>query len=424
VKPWQGRQWTQVMAGSFFLAMIASSLWVAPATYRYARQGYPDFSCFYAAGKMVLEGHGRSLYDLAAQSEVQRQFSQVAMERNRALYYMRPPFEAVLFSLFARLDYAKAYVTWVGLNLILIAAAAAFVRRAFSQLMSIPGWVYYAAYFAFAPIVYGLTLGQDTGIVLLLFALVAVCLATQREFGAGCALGFTLIKFQLALPFVTILLLKRRFRTLAGFSLVSTILVAVSASIVGIRGLIEYPAYLFRLNQLQTTAAISPAYMPNIRGLLEGWAGLARLRPTLDLLTAVLSLMLLVWVARRWNISAAGSQAYLGGLTLALLAAVLSGYQTFVHDLSLLCPVLLISASVALDDSRLDLCTRRLLAAAAGLLFAPLYFVAMHFMGRLNVMGIFLLLLVAGWSRAISRWEATPLRESDLKSAGCAAEST
>jgi hypothetical protein len=393
------------IAGVFFLAMIFSYAWVAPAVYRYATQGYADFSAFYTAAKMVQLGEGRRLYDLAVQTEVQKQFSHAAVVRNRALPYMRLPFEAALFLPFAHLSYQTAYLAWAVVNLALVASAAIIVRARIAGLEEIPRWVYYPAYFAFCPLAYGLALGQDLGLVVLLFALITVSLVGQRDFRAGCMLGLALIKFHLVLPFLFVLLLKRRLRALAGFVSVGILLAVLSAAIVGVRGLLEYPLYLFRLNQVPAAAAIFPGMMPNLRGLLEGWGSPMRSSLALDLVTGILSLALLIWAARQWHTHSPGSKVYLGGLALALVATVLAGYHTFSYDLSLLCPVVLLSAWIGLKDYQLDARTRKLLAVpAAALLCAPLYLMSMQLLGRLNVMGVFLLVLAMGWSRTVEAW--------------------
>jgi hypothetical protein len=410
VRGWPARWRKDVVAGVFFWTMILCYVWVAPSVYRYATEGYSDFSAFYTAGKMMQAGEGRRLYDLAAQSEVQKQFSHAAVLRNRALAYMRLPFEAAVFVPFVRLPYQRAYLAWAAVNFLLVGAAAVLIRRRIAELQEISGWVYYAAYFAFYPLAYGLALGQDLGLVVLLFAVVTVCLVAGRDFPAGCVLGLGLIKFQLVLPLVFVLLLKRRFRALAGFAVIGAALTEASVLIVGLRGLADYPLYLWRLNKVPAAAAIFPGMMPNLRGLMEGWRSPMRSYVVLDAVTGALSLMLLLWVAYRWDAEAVrSSKVYLGGLVLVLVATTLIGYHTFVYDLSLLCPVLLVSASTGWKDSQLELGTRKLLMVGAGtLLCAPLYLIAMQVLGRLNIMGIFLLVLALGWGRAVAEWKGAP----------------
>jgi hypothetical protein len=62
-----------------------------------------DFSEFYAAGQMVRQGLGHSLYDLMVQAEFQLQVAPAHA------FYLRPPFEALLFVPFTWLSYRGAY---------------------------------------------------------------------------------------------------------------------------------------------------------------------------------------------------------------------------------------------------------------------------------------------------------------------------
>src|SRR5580658_7697280 len=74
------------------------------------RQGYPDFTIFYTAGKMLRQGLGHSLYDGALQYQVQQSFASGVRIRKGPLPYNHPPFEALIFLPLASLDYAMAYL--------------------------------------------------------------------------------------------------------------------------------------------------------------------------------------------------------------------------------------------------------------------------------------------------------------------------
>src|ERR1022692_3210077 len=69
------------------------------------RQGYGDFANFYTAGTLVRRGLGAELYNPAAQWKVQREFAPEVKTRVGPLRYIRPPFEALLFSVFAAWPY-------------------------------------------------------------------------------------------------------------------------------------------------------------------------------------------------------------------------------------------------------------------------------------------------------------------------------
>src|SRR5271169_552216 len=84
------------------------------------RQGYGDFSSFYTAGVLVRRGMGAELYIRDAQWRVQQEFSPEVKRGSGPLPYIRPPFEALLFSAFARWPYSSAVLLWTGLNLALL----------------------------------------------------------------------------------------------------------------------------------------------------------------------------------------------------------------------------------------------------------------------------------------------------------------
>ncbi len=386
----------------FFWGILLSYIWVAPRVFDYAAGGYADFSTFYTAGKIVQRGQGHQLYDLALQTQVQREFSQAAVLRNRALPYLRPPFEALIFLPLSYLPYVRAYEVWGGLSVLLVGLTAALLRSRIPDRPAIPWWIYYPAYFSYWPIAYGFALGQDCSLFLFLFALVMICLHEGRDFLAGCFLGLALIKFQLVVPLLFVLLLKRQFRALAGFSFVGTLLTGVGLAVVGWEGLKAYPAYLWRLNHTPAAAGIFPSMMPSLRGLVQGWIDPMHSSRILDLITGLLSLAVLSWAARQWHTTAPRqSKIYRAGVATVFLATLLAGYHAFSYDLSLLCPVVLWAANIGLYDSELDIATRRaLLLGAAALMFTPLYLLLIAG-ARLNLMAGALLLLARGFRKIV-----------------------
>jgi hypothetical protein len=395
----------RVFAAMFFWGMILSYVWVAPGVYGHAASGAADFSTFYTAGKIVQRGQGHQLYDLAVQTQVQSEFSRTAALRNRALPYIRPPFEAPLFLPLSYLSYARAYVVWVFLNMLLVGMTAAFLRTRIPDLSTIPWWLYYPAVFSFAPIAFGFVLGQDSALVLLLSGLAMVHWLEHKDFRAGCFLGLALIKFQLVLPLIFILCLKRQFRALAGFSVLAALLSGVGVWVAGWEGMAAYPVYLWRLNLSPPAAGMWPCMMPSLRGLVQGWGGMHSSRG-LDMLTGVLSLGILIWAARQWNTTVAReSKLYLTGVSIIFLATQLAGYHASGYDLSLLLPSVLRAADTGLQDSELDAKTRwALMLGASALLCAPLYLLLIA-KAQLNLMAVPVLVLAWGLARAIRRWQ-------------------
>jgi hypothetical protein len=397
----------RVFAAMFFWGMILSCLWVAPGVYGHAARGAADFSTFYTAGKIVQRGQGHQLYDWGVQTQVQSEFSRTAALRNRALPYMRPPYEALLFLPLSYLSYPRAYVVWVLLNMLLVGLTAAFLRSRIPDLPTIQWWLYYPAVFSFCPIAFGFLMGQDSALMLLLFGLAMVHWLEHKDFRAGCFLGLALIKFQLVLPLIFILCLKRQFRTLAGFSLVAILLSGIGVWVVGWEGMVAYPGFLWRLSQMGVAAAIYPNMMPSLRGLLQGWTDALHPSPSLVLITGLLSLVVLVWAAAQWRVQAPRpSKIYWAGVAIVFLATLLVGYHEYSYDLSLLLPVVLRSANTGLQNRELDATTRwSLMLGSAALLCAPLYLLLIA-KGQLNLIAVPELLLASGLARAIKIWQS------------------
>src|SRR5437773_11185140 len=74
------------------------------------RKGYPDFTIFYSAGKILREGLGVKLYDESTQYRIQQEFAAGVSIRQGPLPYNHPPFEALLFLPFTYLPYFSAYL--------------------------------------------------------------------------------------------------------------------------------------------------------------------------------------------------------------------------------------------------------------------------------------------------------------------------
>src|SRR5260370_20818378 len=93
------------------------------------RKGYSDFASFYTAGTLVRRGRGAELYNHKTQWNVQQEFASEVKIRQGPLPYIRPPFEALFFSVFAAWPYVTALFIWTCLKLALLAASPFVVVR-------------------------------------------------------------------------------------------------------------------------------------------------------------------------------------------------------------------------------------------------------------------------------------------------------
>src|SRR5947207_15776513 len=79
-----------------------------------ALRGHADFRQLYVAGYIVRTGGAHRLYDYSRQTELQ---DQLVSADERALPFIRPAYQAVLFAPLSWLSYRSAYLTFLGMNL-------------------------------------------------------------------------------------------------------------------------------------------------------------------------------------------------------------------------------------------------------------------------------------------------------------------
>src|SRR4029079_12987252 len=96
--------------------------------------GHADFRQLYAAGYMVRTGQAGQLYDIRAQ----QQFQDVLVGNDeRALPFIRPAYQALLFVPFSLLPYRSASLAFLAVNLALLALAFRALRSHMSHLMRV-----------------------------------------------------------------------------------------------------------------------------------------------------------------------------------------------------------------------------------------------------------------------------------------------
>ena len=188
------------------------------------RQGYPDFTIFYTAGKMLHEGLGHNLYNGALQYEVQQTFAAGVRIRKGPLPYNHPPFEALIFEPLASLDYPTAYLVWSVINLAILGFLPFLLRQYIPALAQYPAFVWLLVLLGFFPVLVALLQGQDVILLLLLNALAFAALKRNADTLAGCWLGLSMFKFQLIVPFVLILLCWKRTRVVQSFVVTAAVL--------------------------------------------------------------------------------------------------------------------------------------------------------------------------------------------------------
>ncbi len=304
-----------------------------------------DFSEFYAAGQIVRQGLGNRLYDFKLQAEFQLQVAPVHA------FYLRPPFEAILFVPLTYLNYRAAYTAWVMLSLGLLIGASYIIEshsgvsQAITQYArGIPAdfGLVLVIFLTFLPTMDCFLIGQDSMLLLAVYTLVFVALRSKRDFMAGCVLACGLFKFHLVIPFAVIFLLRRQWPFLRGFAAVGIVLMVLSIAVSGPHIVTAYPRMFFNTAYRQLMG-FQPEYAANIRGLVYLLAGGSIPAVVSGILVATSSGLLLWTTARNWNDDRFGLC-----FAAALIAALLTGYHLFVYDLTLLLlPVAIVCGELA-----------------------------------------------------------------------------
>ena len=327
----------ELLATVFLLAMTLSNVVSAVRLEVFLRNGYQDFTIFYAAARMVRSGQSHVLYDLSAQYRVQQEFAPKVRIRQAALPYNHPPFEALLFVPFTFLPYVPAYLLWNLLNGMMVAASLMLLRRQFIEIGNLPLAFVVLAATGFVPVARAIIQGQDSILLLFLFVVALTAMEKGDDAAAGAALAAGLFKFHLVLPMV-FLLSVRRWRLLLGFAPVAALLGGLSLAMVGWQhGAIGYAQLLLRLENTGAGGA-TVANMPNLRGIIATLSGARDGASLMPLAIACSSIVIVIawWRLRRIRDSVRFA------FVLATATAILVSYHTLTHDLTLLLPVVLL----------------------------------------------------------------------------------
>jgi glycosyl transferase family 87 len=305
-----------------------------------------DFSAYYAAARLILEGQRSSLYNPRAQQEMQTRL----FHRDSLLPFIHPAYEIPVFLPFGLAPYYTARRMWMLLSVGLLIAAGLAMRKVSSGL----GEVYLnplLALLAFFPATLALLHGQDSIILLLLLVLAFRALKRRDDLAAGILLAFGLFRFQIVVPLVFPFVVRRRWRVLGGFAGAGFALASLPILFTGPHGVTDYLRLLSigaggnvaaGLRGYDWTAAAS---MPNLRGAMFGLAHVAGLGAPKPWMIFLPSVALLLWTASRIRFHQ--PEALPLEFSLAIVTALLVSYHLYLYDLALLILLLLLPAGRA-----------------------------------------------------------------------------
>jgi len=376
-------------------------------------RGDPDFTVFYTAGKILREGRGAQLYQSNEQLAVQGEFARNSDIRRGPLPYIHPPFEALFFLPLTFLSYSRAFLAWNLINLAILFGVSRLLKNSLLSLASIPVWQMVLLGLAFFPVFANFHQGQDAILLLLVVTLSFRALDRDADFLAGCWLGFGLFKYHLILPLALVLTIWRGRRFILGFAASGSAAVLISLGLVGWKGVLDYPAYAWRVVSQPAFGGIPPGQLPSLFGLVAGWPFAQKIGSAVPVVVAAGSAVLLMIVAslRKYARDEALFRLCFAG---AVMTALLVGLSTNSYDLSLLVVPLAVIVNCRFERT-LD--GKSLIAPAVPLLISPLWFLLWMRWQRINLMAVFLLwwlLILVAEVRRLQRLREQPFPQSSL----------
>lgn len=215
--------WALALANLGYAGTLVALAYVAPDPEAFAGTGpaVPDFTAFWAAGRLALEGAPALAWDWAAHRAAELEGLGHDF-RGWLPWHYPPPFQLLLAPL-AALPLWPAMALWAGATLALLLWTAARI---------LPGPLAPGAVLAAAPTAMVLVNGQTGAFLAALLGLGLLGLE-RRPAAAGLPLGLLVIKPQLALGVPVALVAGRRWRALAAAALAALVLCALSAGILG-----------------------------------------------------------------------------------------------------------------------------------------------------------------------------------------------
>jgi alpha-1,2-mannosyltransferase len=225
----RARAYSLILLGLYAVAIIG---WIALSGGMVDRNGKPigtDFSSFYAAGSLVLEGRAGDVYDMAAHYARERQIFGAATPYYGWLY---PPIFLFVAAPLALLPYPLALAALQGGSLMLYLMVIAAILRQPRQDNRVVAQLWLPVAAAFPAVLINLGHGQNGFLTAGLLGAALVALP-QRPLLSGILFGLLAYKPQFALLIPFALLAAGQWRTIIAAATTVTVLVAAACLLFG-----------------------------------------------------------------------------------------------------------------------------------------------------------------------------------------------
>jgi hypothetical protein len=237
-----------IVIGSLML-IFNIKLFVVNVNERIAPTPKVDLNTFMGVSRLVRSGRGASMYDYYIQRDEQIAYLKITPEEMEGVIPFKSiPLVAALFVPLSYLDYSKAYLVLIIINLLLLFASLIIIRKIthtsiylilLIPLLSLPNYL-------------TLINGQVSLLLLFIFSLTIFYIHKEKYLLAGIVAAFIAIKFQHLLAVSLILCLVNDKRTfLKGFVFSTMIIALISLRVVGFNTFINYPKFVMMSENLE-----------------------------------------------------------------------------------------------------------------------------------------------------------------------------
>lgn len=306
------------------LALLLTALLLGTAAYRYVTTGNGiggDFLTDYAGGYIVRTGDGGRLYDLSLQEATERAVSPARdPEAENVNPFVLPPVAAWLFAPLTLLPFRAAHLLFSVANLAALAAAVLLLRDELRNVDTRLRTALLAVFALSMPAVTNISWGQVDLLLVLAMLLGWRALRSGHEALAGAALSLALLKPHFLVGVVILLLLQRRWRTLAVLSAIAYAALVPPALALGRDAVADYAGLAPGVTHMPPHIDAQPQHMANVRGLIASATGDHRaalwVAPAAIVAAAAFAL---AW--RVWREDAASPRAYAVAVVLPLLVS-------------------------------------------------------------------------------------------------------
>lgn len=228
------RLWCAALLGVSGLALAVVAATSNGMTDYQGRPLATDFSCFWTAGRLVLDGHPTAAYDDATLAALQR----ATFGPQTPFYgWLYPPFFLLVAALLAKLPYPLALSAWLVTTIALYVLAIRTILQAAADPATPrerggPDRLWLLVALAFPAVLVTVGHGQNGFLTAALFG-GALAMLDRRPLVAGVLLGLLVYKPQFGLLIPLALLAGGRWRTIAAAAATVVVLAGVTLALLG-----------------------------------------------------------------------------------------------------------------------------------------------------------------------------------------------